>query len=282
MYNVTFEADNGKKYVFGHAGSTVFDMDLGTGLTVNLGTTQGFAQIGETVESQSVSGRPITVKGAVFGNIPERKRTMRNVLAPFTAGRLIFENSYFIRVYVKDAPSFSPVKNDGRFTMRFYAPFPYFYGMEQYRKEIGAVKPLFSFPVNYSAPHAFGTRGAARYTNIYNDGDVQIPFEFVATATGTSTNATVTNLKTFAFLRLNGTLEAGDTVRVYRDNNNILRAEKTSDGLVSDIIAWVDEDSTLFQLDVGDNLISANDDEGGQGLTVQFVYRTAVGAVYEA
>ena len=51
MYNVIFESENGQKYVFGADGETVFDMDLGNGVSVDIGTSQGFSQVGETVES---------------------------------------------------------------------------------------------------------------------------------------------------------------------------------------------------------------------------------------
>jgi len=42
-------------------------------------------------------------------------------------------------------------------------------------------------------------------------------------------------------------------------------------------IKWLN----LFELDVGDNLISANDDEGGVALAVHFIFNPAVGALYE-
>lgn len=281
MYSVVFEADNGKKYVFGKNGNTMFDMNLGDGVTVALGTSQGFSQVGETVENQTVTGRTITAKGVVYGNVPERKRTMRNVLAPFTSGKLIFEGTYYVRVYVKAAPTFSPVRNDGRFTMQFFAPFPFFFDVNEELHSIGAVTPQFRLPVNYGVTHRFGTKSAARYTNIINSGDVRVPFRLHLQSSGTCTNVTVTNLKSYAFLKLNGILNAGDSVDIYRDNDNVVRAELTSGGVVSDIIGWIDEDSTLFELEVGDNLISANDDEGGAALTARFAFNPAVGALYE-
>lgn len=281
MYSVVFEADNGKKYVFGINGNTVFDMDLGAGVTVDIGTSQSFSQVGETVDTQSVSGRPINVKGVVYGDVPERKRAMRNVLAPFTHGRLVFNGTHFIRVYVKATPSFSPVRNDGRFTMQFYAPFPFFSDINEQNYYIGAVVPQFRFPVNYGVPHRFGTRSAARYTNVVNTGDVRVPFRAYIHSDGTCTNVTISNLKTFAFLKLNGTLNAGDSVEIYRDDSGVLRAELTSGGVVSDIISWIDEDSSLFELEAGDNLLSANDDEGGVSLTARFTFNPAVVALYE-
>lgn len=280
-FEVVFEADNGKKFVFGRNGNNYFGMNIGNGVEVNLGTSQGFSQIGETVETQSVGGRPIDVTGEVYGNITERRNALRNVCAPFTAGRLVFQKKHFIRVYVKNAPSFSAVKDNGLFKMQFFAPFPFFFDVDEKNYYIGRVTPQFRFPVNYGVPHRFGTRSSARYTNVANTGDVRVPFRLHLQSNGVCTNVTVTNLNTFAFLKVNGILNAGDTVDIYRDNDNVVRAELSSGGVVSDIISRIDEASTLFELEVGDNLISANDDEGGAALTARFVFNAAVGALYE-
>ena len=281
LKNVIYLSDNGKKYVFGPMGNTAFDMDVGTGMPVDLGTSQGFSQVGETVEHMSVSGRPINVVGAVYGSLTERKNSLRNIFAPFSSGRLVFDNKYFIRVYVQDAPSFSTKKNDGKFTMRLFAPIPYFTAVSEQSVMVGSIEPLFTFPVNYATPHTFGAKANTRYANIPNDGDAKVPFGVYLTTTGQSSNITITNLHTFEYLKLNGVLEAGDTVNVYRDSGNVLRAEKTSDGVTTDILSWIDEGSTLFELNVGDNLIAANDDEGGASLEARFVYAPAVWGIYE-
>ena len=282
MYNVVFESDNGEKYYFGKNGSTVFDMDLGNGVAVEIGTSQGFSQVGETVQSQTISGRFISVKGVVYGNVQERKATMRKIFSPFTRGRLVFDGKYYTRVFVSNAPTFSSVKNDGRFTMRLFAPFPFFFEINEKSAEIGATRPMFKFPVNYAYPHKFGERAAARYKNIVNSGDVKVPFSVYLQTAGTSSNIVISNLANFKTLKLNGVLNAGDSARIYRDGDNILRAELTSDGVVSDIISRIDESSELFELNVGDNLIAATDDEGGLSLTAKIIFSPAVVALYES
>ena len=282
MYSVVFETDNGSKYYFGVNGNTVFDMDLGNGVPVNIGTSQGFSQIGETMQSRTVSGRTISVNGSVYGNVQERKKSMRKIISPFSCGRLIFDGEYYTRVCVKNAPTFSTVKNDGRFSLQFFAPFPFFYNINSQFVEIGAIKPMFMFPINYANPHKFGERAVARYKNISNDGDVKVPFSIYLHSSGTSTNIVIANLGTFKTLKLNGTLNSGDFVNIYRDDDNVLRAELTSDGVTSDIISWIDESSELLELEVGDNLISANDDEGGLGLTAKITFSPAVVALYES
>jgi hypothetical protein len=282
VYSVVFESDNGSKYYFGKNGTTVFDMDIGNGVPVNIGTSQGFSQIGETMQNRTVSGRTINVNGVVYGNVQERKKTMRKVIAPFSCGRLVFDGEYYTRVCVKNAPTFSPVKDDGRFTMQFFAPFPFFFNINSQTSEIGAIKPMFSFPVNYAIAHKFGERANARYKNISNNGDVKVPFSIYLHSSGTSTNIVIANLGTFKTLKLNGTLNSGDFVNIYRDDDNVLRAELTSDGVTSDIISWIDESSELFELEVGDNLISANDDDGGFSLTAKITFSPAVVALYES
>ena len=282
MYNVVFENDNGSKYIFGANGNTVFDMDLGNGVPVNIGTSQGFSQIGETIQNRTVSGRVINVSGAVYGNIQERKKTMRRVMSPFSFGRLVFDGMYYIRVCVKSAPTFSPVKNNGKFTMQLYAPYPFFKSVEEKNVEIGTINGLFSFPINYATTHKFGEKGTERYKNVYNDSDVSVPFSLYLSCYGTSTNPVISNLHTFQSLKINGTLNVGDYVKIYRNDDNVFVAELTSDGLKTDIISWIDESSDLFELVVGDNLISVTDDEGGASLSVKITYNPVVVAVYES
>lgn len=282
MFEAIFEADNGKQFVFGKNGCTYFGMDIGSGAEVHLGTSQGFLQVGETVETQTVGGRPIGVTGELYGDIPARKDALRNVCAPFTAGRLVFNGTYFIRVHVKAPPTFSAVKNNGLFTMQFFAPYPFYSSTEEKMINIGEILPQFRFPVNYSVVHRFGTRDATKYTNIANGGDVKVPFRLILRSDGECPNVTISNIGTLAYLKINGTLLAGETLEIYRDDEGVLRAELTTEDGVSDAISWIDEGSTLFELAVGDNLIASTDDNGGVNLTASFTYREAVAALYES
>ena len=283
MYSARFESDNGLTFVFGKNGGNVFDMDLGSGVSVDIGTSQGFSQVGETVETLAVNSRPITVTGVLYRDIDNQKRNMRKIFAPFVAGKLTFEDGHYTRVYVQDPPSFSSVKKDGRFTMQLLAPFPYFYGQNEQSVQIGEITPMFSFPVNYSEAHSFGELSEGRYSTIYNDGDIKVPYNFQIIVNGTSTNPTVSNLSTFEFLKINGTFNAGDIINVYRNENNVLVANVThSDANVEDILSMIDDDSTLYELSIGDNLISVNDNEGGVGMVAKISFRSVVVALYES
>lgn len=281
MYTASFESDNGKKYLFGTKNGTVFDLDLGDGLSVNIGTSQGFGQRGETVQTQSVSGRTLRISGVVFGNIPERKKALRTAFAPFSRGRLTFQDEYYIRVYVKSAPTFGMRADDGRFSMQLFAPFPFFRKIKAKRVSLGVTTPAFSFPVNYAVEHKFGERSAARYVNVYNDGDVSSPLTADIRVLHETQNIVITNLKTFDRLKINGTFGEGDVIRLHRNEDGIFKAELTSDGVTTDIISRIDEESTLFEVDVGDNLLQVIDDNNGEWLETNITFNTAVATVYE-
>lgn len=281
MYNAKFISDKGETFVFGKDGGNAFDIEGLSGITVDLGTSQGFSQIGESVETQTIKGKSIEVDGVLFGDIQRGKERMRRILAPLTAGRLVFQDKYYVYVYVKDAPTFSPIKNNGTFMMRFYAPYPFFRWIDESVVYIGGMTPMFSFPVNYAEAHQFGRKSPARYANIFNSGDVKVPYRVDLTTEIASTNIVLTNLRTLEYLKINGAISAGDKLSVYRDENSILRVELTKDGATEDVLSWLDEGSTLFDLAIGDNVITANDDENGEYLTARIIYNPAVVSVYE-
>lgn len=279
---MVFYSDNGQKFAFGTENGNVFDAGLSDGVSVDIGTSQGFSQIGETIENRTISGRTIPVHGTFYGlNIPERKSKMRSVLNPMARGRLVFE-SQEIRVVVSRSPTFSPIRDDGRFTLQFFAPYPFFRSTRASTVAIGSVEPMFRFPINYATPHKFGGTGDEKYVNVRNDGDVPIPFEVYIKNKNSeipAQNVTLVNLVTLQRLTISGTLSLGEMVHIYRDSDNVLRAELTVDGETSDIISRITEDSTLFELAVGDNLIGT---DGTENLYVRFAYNPAVVNVYES
>ena len=282
MYNARYISNTGETYDIGGAGSTIFDMDIGNGISVDISTAQGFAQIGERVEGQTVTGKPISVNGVIYKDISNRRKILRSVFAPFTSGRLTFDNGYYIDVYVKDTPSFSPVKNDGRFTMLLYAPFPFFSKSDTGKIEFGEIVPGFSFPVNYAEPHIFGIKSRNEPKNILNDGDVPVSFNVTFETTGKVTNITVTNLDTGEFLRILGDLFVGQKIVLKRSTEGVLSAVLIDGDKQTDIIYLIDENSTLEKLKKGRNRLKITDEYSkGELLIADFTYNTAVTSIYE-
>ena len=281
MYQVKFIKDNGDVFLLGTDNNIVFDIDGLSGIDVDLGKSQGFSQIGESIDTQSVGGKLLKVKGVIYKNLASTKNAIIKAFSPFSSGRLVFEDKYYIYVYVKESPVVAPTKKGGAFMLALYAPFPFFKEIAESTFYIGTITPMFSFPVNYETPHIFGTKSAARYINVTNKGDLKSSYRIDLTSEATSTNITLTNLETFEFLKINGTLNAGERISVYRDDNNQLKAVLYKGSEETDIISWIDEESTLYEMNVGDNLIVASDDNGGVNLTAQLTFNNVVGGVYE-
>lgn len=284
MYKIEFVADSGTKFLLGADNGIVFDADALSGLDVNLGTSQGFSQIGQTVETRAVSGASLQITGKIFRNIRNNKAAMRRAFAPFQKGKLIFNGEYYLPVEVKSSPKFSPVKDNGAFSLVLFAPFPFWRSVRTSAYGIGVVEPLFSFPVTYSSTegHRFGTRSSNKFTNVYNNGDVSTPFSLSIRTASTSTNVTITNVLTGEFLRVAGVLNLDEVISISRDSSGQLAAVLMAGGITTDIISRIDDDSNFYELAVGDNLVLVSDDESSGNLIVDISFDPAVGGVYES
>lgn len=281
MYTAEFIADNGTSFKFDLTNNLVFDIDGLSGLNVDLKTAQGARRIGESLQASSIKGTNLTIRGQIYQDITKVKSKMQKAFPPFGSGRLIFENKYYIYTYVKNTPKFSPSNNRGDFDLRLFAPFPLFRKLKENIFYIGQVIPMFSFPVTYSPTHQYGLKNPSKYINVFNDGDIKAAFTVNFSTNSTSSNITLTNLSTFAFLKLNGTITADEKIKIYYDTNNQLRCELIKKGKVTNILSWIDEDSTLFELEIGDNLILASDEADGANLVTTIIFNTAVASVYE-
>ena len=281
MYSVKFISENGQSFLFDARVGVVADFDLASGMNTAIGTTQSFGQTGETIETKSVGSRQIAVKGVIFESIAQKKAKLRKVITPFTNGKLLFNDKYEISVAVEESPTFKPAKDDGTFTILFKAPYPFFKGKDTIIKLLGEITPQFKFPVNYATPHSFGVRAKGKTLKIVNDSDVKIPFAMHIVSSGATRNLTVSNLKTFKKLQINATITSGDVIQFYRDKDNFLHCELVSRGKTTDILDKITEDSDLFYLDAGDNLLSATDENGSENFTLYLVYREEVVNVFE-
>lgn len=283
VYSATFVNDNGTEFQFGLENGNIFDADIGSSVEVTHGTSQGFSQIGETIVTSSIKGRTITIKGQLLSDIPAKKEYMRRTISPFATGKLVMQDGKYINVNVNEPPSFSAVKNDGKFMIQLFAQFPYFYDSNISSTTIGGIIPKFKFPVNYSTPHKFGEKIHSYFRTINNTGEIASPINIHIEVTGTAINPIITNVETFQFLKINGTYGRGSIIDVYRDRNNVLRAELSgTESEVTDIINNIEEDSTLYEIYVGKNIISANDDNGGTGMAATISYNIIEAAWYES
>ena len=116
--------------------------------------------------------------------------------------------------------------------------------------------------------------------NVRNDGDFPTTFlaEFKAVG-GNVENPVLLNVITLKKLRFLTTLEAGQTLRVYHDNDHlaVVRVEHQTE---TDAFAALDDDSGLFEFAAGDNILRAGADSGEESLQCTVSFNAAYMGVY--
>lgn len=271
MYNARIETDAGKIVRFGYEYGNIFDITPLSGVDVTFGTSQGFQQIGETVETQSVKGISRTIQGTFIGEDPESAaRAMMRALPIFTTGKLIFDDKYFCRIHIKKTP-YVHRSSAGKYTfsMMVYCETPYWLDVKGTQLAMGGYTPAFSFPTLYDI-HVFGVRNDSAFTNCVNNGAIEVPFTARFTTDTETVNFGIINIYTLEHLTLNMTLTQEDSVTVSRENGRLYvqRGEE-------DIFEVLDESSDLLMLHPGDNVLRMTAESGLSGLQVSISYNAA-------
>ena len=271
MYNARIETDTGQIFHFGYEHGSVFDIDPLTGVDVNIATSQGYQQIGETIEGQSVGGLSRTVKGVFFRDAATQTAEMLNKLPIFTTGKLYYNDDYYCEITIKKTPVIV-TNNVGKttFTMLLYCNNPFWLKAKIDKYVLGESIATFKFPVCYNT-HAFAIKNTDAFVNCYNGGITQAEFNILFTSSGTATNFGIIDANTFKFLRLNTEIRPGVTIQVYRKSGK-LKITKIDENGEEDIFGALDENSTLLELNAGDNLLRAIADGGVDNLQVEITF----------
>lgn len=280
MYYAKFVNSKGDTFDFGYRHGNIFDIDGLTGHDMSIAFSQGFNQIGETVEGISLGSHIFEIKGRILGDATEQKKKMLSVFAPFESGRLIFEGKYYLDCVVYKTPIITVQKNDPRFEMVLSAPYPFWQKTETDSFVSGRYVPAFSFPINFEKPHVFGTRDSSAFFNAYNDGQIDTYYRLEFQSKTTTVNPGIINVNTQEFLKLNATINQGEKFSVYRTGGRLV-VEKESGGIITDCFSLLDEDSNLLFMRVGDNIIKDFADEGEDQLITTIKFNSAVVGVYE-
>ena len=282
VYNAKFISNDGGIFVFGADGSNVFDIDGLSGMTMTLTKSQTYSRVGENVSSKATGGRTLTINGRIYNNISAVKSSMLRTFGAFTAGKLIFNDKFYIPAIVKDTPTVSPKRNDGAFMLRLFAPDPYFRDLKTQYVEFSSTTANFTFPFTLSEKtFVLGSVSPTMTANAYNDGDAPTAYTLAITALQTITNPRLScGNKYIAFAM---TLAENDELIIWRADDGSFHADwhQTGGDKVIDAVQYLDDGSTLFELGVGDNNLVASN-QGGVTMGVVVSFNSPFSGVYEA
>ena len=238
-----------------------YSLDPLNGLDVDIKTAHGSNQTGDTVESQSVGGVSRTLNVVFWGSHAlDNARCFAKKLPYYTSGTMYFGDAYFARFVLQKTPYFSSY-TEPRCSLMLYSPKPYWYSLTATASVLGGYQPAFTFPVCYDS-HIFGIKQDGTAAVLRNEGSLPVPFTAVLRCEMPVVHPRVVDLRTGAFIGFDLTLEDGDRLEIYRSTTDRLACTLTRGGKTENIFAKLDEDSTLTELQPGDNVLSMQADSG--------------------
>lgn len=255
MYSAKIITDAGKIFQFGYQYGTLFDISPLSGIDVNMATSQGTGQIGATIESQSVGGINRTISGLVLDKSTANK--MLSYLPAFTSGKLYINNSRYCDIVINRTPEIAYSK-DGKmpFSMRVYSTTPFWKSTEIKNFMLSGLNKRFSFPTSFNS-HKFGETIKNAFANVLNEGDVSTPIQCVFVSSATVEGYGVQNINTLEKLAFDDILHIGETATVYFQNNKLYAYKKDAQGNVTQLVSATTDDSNLFTLRAGDNVLKS-------------------------
>lgn len=255
-----------------------------TGLTSNTVDTvlsQSISQVGKTLQGQSVQPRIITCRGTALGDSRMKRQQLINTILPAVSARLIFDDVWYIDVVPKMTPNISRHNENATFDFVLEAAYPYWRKEDDDVSSLSKTNPLFRFPWNLTKPWKFGERIESVLTNVINNGNVPTEFTVIFIANTSVTNPSVTKTSTMEYIRINRNMVPGETVTV-RNSANKVEVLSTIGNTTVDIFNDLDFNSTLFLLDVGDNVLRYDADYNRNGLDIRIIRPfVSVGAYME-
>ena len=147
-----------------------------------------------------------------------------------------------------------------------YTPKPFWYDLTAVSSVLGGYEKAFCFPVCYDS-HIYGIRQDGTMAVLRNDGSLPVPFTATLSCTVTPVvHPKVVDLRTGAYIGFDLTLQPDDTLEIYRSTSDRLAVALTHEGITTNCFAALDEDSTLTELQPGDNVLSLQAESGASYL----------------
>ena len=264
---------NGDSITFDFLGGFLINKPVGIDtLSVNLSQAQGINQIGATVQSINIQPRPVTITGYLVGDDQAlKKEKLLSVVRPDLGGKL-YAGDYYIDVYPTATPTIEFKTHLALFQFSLLAAYPYWRKGNSATVMLSGINNLFRFPWNISREYQFGEWSETQFVNVRNDGQVPVPFTATFTASDTVVNPRITNAKTGKNLLINKTMVNGERLTVEITHERT-RVTSSVDG---DCRGALSLSSTLFRLDVGDNVFKPEAAEGLKNMRVNISFATEI------
>lgn len=265
--------ENGESITFTYNAGFLINKPVGIDtLQVSLSQATGIDQVGATIQSANVQPRPVTVSGILVGEfLKNNKEKLLSVVRPDLTAKL-YADDYYLNVRPTSTPVIDPTAKFAKFQFSVLAAYPYWQKDENAKVELSSIEYGFKFPWNISKEYFFGKVIEAQFFTIANRGQLPVPFTVTFFARGDCVNPKITSVNTGKFLAINKALIAGERVVVEITHD---RTYVTS-SIDGDIRGALSLKSALNRLEVGENILKPEADEGKDQLEVSLDFATEI------
>lgn len=276
---VIYENDRGENIEIAYSFPYFFQGFAGQdGVKANITKVSGAGQDGSTITNVVIADRDLQLQGDIKGGskdeIVKYRAKLLKVFNPKSQGWLQYEYGSIkrrIRCQVETGPVFKKITDSYRyqeFSIDLLCPNPYWQDLNSIKSEIAIWRGAFEFPLELVDDGIeIGFREPSLIVNVFNSGDVACGMKIQFKALATVINPSLFNVNTREYFKINKTMEAGEIITVTTHFQN-KRVELNKNGVVSNAFNWIELGSTFLQLDVGDNLLRYNADDGIDNLEV--------------
>lgn len=257
--------NNGDSVVFNYAGGFLINKPTGIDtLSVNLSQAKGINQTGATIQSTNIQPRPVTITGYFVGDMQaEHKERLVSVIRPDLGGKL-YADDFYLNVWPTATPTIEPRTHSARFQFSLLAAYPYWCKDDSAETVLSGVQKLFKFPWNMSRSYQFGKFMETKFMNVFNNGQVPVPYTATFTAKGEVVNPQIINATTGKYLLIKKTLVGGErlVVQITHDRTHV------TSNIDGDCRGALSLSSNMFELDVGDNVLKPEAESGLSNMQV--------------
>ena len=265
--------ENGESIVFTYNNGFLINKPVGIDtLQVSLTQATGIDQVGATIQSANVQPRPVTVSGILVGGfVATNKERLLSVVRPDLNAKL-YADDYYLNVRPTSTPTIDPTGNFAKFQFSVLAAYPYWQKDDSAKVVLSGLQYMFKFPWNISREYQFAKLIETQFINVQNRGQLPVPMTVTFYARGNCVNPKITNVNTGKTMVINKSLVAGERV-VVEINHDRTYVTSSIDGNIRGSLSLK---STLNRLDVGDNVLKPEAEEGGNQLEVSIDFATEI------
>lgn len=272
MFTITVERQDGERLTLTglHSAYKVKYSGLGA-VSANIITSSLGMVDGEKYSGSRVGARNIVLTVYINGNVERNRIRLYQYLAPKSYVKLYYANGtreVYAEGYVEanEPDQFSATCSN---QISIICPSPYLSAIEAIAHDITNTVNAFEFPFAIEEEgQEFSTLDGSGYANMHNSGDVSTGAVFRIFAQSDVIGATLYNAITNEYIKISGTIEAGETVTINTNAGSKRLTITDSTGTTVNALHRMAEGSTWLKLDVGDNYIAYTADDGAASMSV--------------